>query len=65
MIFFFKLSLYVLKFFFVNIEYQMVKLDILKFYCVIHSEAWIVLSLFLTFGDFEPRCSYKIVLIRR
>ena len=25
----------------------------------------IVLSLFLIFSDFEPRCSYKIVLIKK
>ena len=29
-----------------------------------HSEAGLVLSMFLIFGDFEPRCSYKIVLIK-
>ena len=29
------------------------------FPCAINSEAGIVLSLFLIFGDFEPRCSYK------
>ena len=28
--------------------------------CAINSEAGIVFSLFLIFGDFEPRCSYKI-----
>ena len=28
-------------------------------------EAGIVLSLFLIFSDFEPRCSYKIVLIKK
>ena len=28
-------------------------------------EAGIVLSLFLIFADFEPRCSYKIVLIKK
>ena len=27
--------------------------------------AGIVLSLFLIFGDFEPRCSSKIVLIKQ
>ncbi len=45
----------------------MVKLIVLKFYivCAINSEAGIVLSLFLIFGDFEPRCSYKIVLIKK
>ena len=26
---------------------------------------WIVISLFLIFGDLEPRCSYKIVLITK
>ena len=28
-------------------------------------EAGIVLSLFLVFGDFEPQCSYKIVLMNK
>ena len=37
----------------------MVKLDVLD------SEAAIVLSLFLFFGDLKPRCSYKIVLIKK
>ena len=32
--------------------------------CAIHSEAWIVLSLFLIYDDFGPRCSY-IVLIKK
>ena len=32
---------------------------------IIPSEAGIVLSLFLIFGDFEPRCPYKIVLITK
>ena len=31
----------------------------------IHADAGIVLSLFLIFGNFEPRCSYKIVLIKK
>ena len=31
----------------------------------IDSAAGIVLSLFLIFGDFEPRCSYEIVLIKK
>ena len=45
----------------------MVKLDVLKFYLssAINSEAGIVLSLFLIFSDFEPRCFYKIVLIKK
>ena len=30
----------------------------------IKMSASIVLSLFLIFGQFEPRCSYKIVLIK-
>ena len=34
-------------------------------YGTIDSEAGIVLSLFLIFGDFEPRCYYKIVLIKK
>ena len=33
--------------------------------CAVDSEAGIVLSLFLIFTDFEPRCSYKIVLIKK
>ena len=33
--------------------------------CAINSEAWIVLSLLLIFGDFEPRCSYNIALIKK
>ena len=38
----------------------MLKLDVLKFYIVaLNSEAGTVLSLFLIFGDFDPRCSYK------
>ena len=42
------------------------KLDVLKILpCAINSEARIVLSLFLIFGDFESRCSYKIVLITK
>ena len=42
----------------------MVKLDVMKIlHCAINSEAGIVLSLFLIFGDFEPQCFYKIVLI--
>ena len=42
------------------------KLDVLKIYLVLLiSEAGIVLSLFLIFGDFEPRCSYKTVLIKK
>ena len=40
------------------------KFDVFKILsCAIDSEAGIVLSLFLIFGDFEPRCSDKIVLI--
>ena len=40
----------------------MVKLDVMKIlHCAINSEAGIVLSLFLIFGDFEPQCFYKIV----
>ena len=31
----------------------------------IDSAAGIVLSLFLIFGDFEPRCSYEIVLMKK
>ena len=30
-----------------------------------HFEAEFVLNLFLIFGDFEARCSYKIVLIKK
>ena len=42
------------------------KLDVLKFYLVpINFEAGIVLRLFLIFGDFDPRCSHKIVLIKK
>ena len=37
-----------------------IKLDVLMFY---KSEADIVLRLFLISKGFEPRCSYKIVLI--
>ena len=40
----------------------MVKLDVLKYYLVLFIRR---LGLFLTFGDFEPRCFYKIVLIQR
>ena len=44
----------------------MLKLDVLKFNLVsLVLEAGFVLSLFLIFGDFEPRCSYKIVLIKK
>ena len=44
----------------------MMKFDVHKILpCVIRSEAGIVLSLFLIFNDFEPRCSYKIVLIKK
>ena len=40
------------------------KLDFLLILpCAIDSEAGIVRSLFLIFGEFEPRCSYKIVKI--
>ena len=41
----------------------MVKFAFLRLPFFIHSEAGIDLSLFLIFGDVEPRCSYKIVLI--
>ena len=41
----------------------MVKLIVFKFY--INSEAGIVLCLFLIFGNFEPRCSYEIALIKK
>ena len=44
----------------------MMKLGVLEI-CLVskpHSEAGIVLSLFLIFGYFEPRYSYKIVLIK-
>ena len=44
----------------------MVKLDVLKFYLfAIISEAGIVPSLFLNFGDFGPRCSFKNFLIKK
>ena len=44
----------------------MMKLNVFKVLsCVIHSVAGIVLSLFLVFDDFEPRCSYKIVPIKK
>ena len=36
----------------------------LNFALCINSEAGMVLSMFLIFGGFEPRCSYKIVLIK-
>ena len=41
----------------------MVKLDVLKFY--INSEVGIVLNLFLIFADFERRCFYEILLIKK
>ena len=40
----------------------MMKLDVLKFYPVL---LILRLELFLIFGDFEPRCSYEIVLIKK
>ena len=43
----------------------MVKLDVLISFKVMNSEAGILLSFFLIFGDFEPRCSYKIALIKK
>ena len=42
----------------------MVRLDVLSPWAIF-SEAGIVPWLFLIFGDFEPRCSYKIVLIKK
>ena len=45
----------------------MVKLNVLKFYIVpliLRLGLFLVCS-FLIFGDFEPRCSYKIVLIKK
>ena len=43
------------------------KLDVLKFYLVllILRLGLFLFSLFLIFGDFEPRCSNKIVLIKK
>ena len=35
------------------------------FTCATSPEVGIVLSLFLIFDDFEPRCSYKIVLKKK
>ena len=54
---------FVLKLFFIN----MVKLDVLFkiLLCTLNSETGTVLSLFLIFGDFEPQCAYKIVLIKK
>ena len=45
----------------------MAKLDVLKFYIVslILRLGLFINSLLLIFGDFEPRCSYKIVLIKK
>ena len=40
----------------------MVKLGIVRFHIVpLIFKVWIVLNFFLIFGDFEPRCSFKIV----
>ena len=40
----------------------MVKLDVLEFYL---AQLFLGLEFFLVFGYFEPRCSYKIVLIKK
>ena len=40
----------------------MSKLDVLKFYLVSFN---LRMGLSLIFSDFEPRCSYKIVLIKK
>ena len=34
-------------------------------YIIITSDAWIVLSMFLIFEHFEPRRSYRIILIKK
>ena len=64
---FFHLSLYVLDFVIVLDKHReyMAKVNVLKFYFAINSEAGIFPSLFLIFSVFEPRCSYKIVLIKK
>ena len=60
------MSLYALKMFLIKLENTWWSSLFLNFtFCVINSEAGIVPSLFLIFDDFEPRCSYKIVLIKK
>ena len=58
--------IFVLKLFLINIENTCWSSMFLNF-TLYHQflDFGIVLSLFLIFGDFEPRCSYKIVLIKK
>ena len=42
-----------------------VKFQLMGIFTFFHSEPEVVLKLFLIFGQSEPHCSYKVVLIKK